>query len=226
MRWKLKIAGQVWKDSGLRLYVKLLKTTKSEVGNLLFIRHWLGWEITRWLGLKVCPKSFLSRKWSLHPLHGVHHEAASPNHRHLVQDLHAVPALVFVLELKPATKWHKWTFLGGAEVVFFTSMLGGRVLIPPRPVRTANTVFQIWVIWVFLLKKFPDSKISSPSFQVLPSYFPNPMARKHWWDRSFRSFGFWANRCENYDCLSVPQSFDHAREATKKNWSNLEISPK
>ena len=138
-----------------------------------------------------------------HPLHGVHHEAASPNHRHLVQDLHAVPAFVFVLELKPATKWHKWTFLGGAEVVFFTSMLGGRVLIPPRPVRTANTVIQIWVIWVFLLKKFPDSKISSPAFQVLPSYFPNPMARKHWWDRSFRSFGFWANWCENYDCLSV-----------------------
>ena len=56
-----------------------------------------------------------------------------------------------------------------------------------------------------------NSKISSPSFQVLPPYFLNSMARKHWWEQ-ISCFGFWANWCENYDCLSVLQSF----HATKK----------
>ena len=195
MRLKLKIAGQAWwKDSGLRLYVKLLKTTKSEVGNLLFIRHWLGWEITRWLGLKVCPKSFLSRKWSLHPLHGVHHEAAAPDHRHLVQHLHAVPE-----------KIHFW-FLKVSWKGFLTWGWDGTRLIPGQLVGRASGEFQIWnsfmtlltsnsfflysQIWmnnfsffylILPLQHFETKKLHklSPSFEAFPSHPDNPIACKH-----------------------------------------------
>ena len=71
------------------------------------------------------------------------------------------------------------------------------------------------------------SKVSSPSFKVLPSYFPNSMARKHWWDRIFRSLDFWANWCVNYDCLTVLQSFDHIvccdQIRVAKVWTRMKI---